>query len=85
MANDVANGDMECLARRYNETLISVTDHLPHLDDSHPIFSLDELLPNEFLISNEEVERPLNIVKTNNAARVQMRFLHGLYEILLVY
>ncbi len=68
ISNEVADGDLTVLVSTYNESLISVSEHLPCLQGSHPIFSLDEpQLPADLTISVEEVEAALNKVKTNKA------------------
>ena len=67
LANKYTDGDMAHLANTINEFFVSVSDDLPRLQPTHPIFEVSEPLPAEFTISVQDTEAALSKIKVNKA------------------
>ncbi len=67
LANRHTDGDLMALANRINEFFVSVSEDMPRLTSSHPIFDLSDPLPHDFIISVSDTETALNKVKVNKA------------------
>ena len=55
------------LANQINEFIIRVSEHMPRLDESHPVFHVDDALPHEYTITVEDTEEALQNVRINKA------------------
>ncbi len=58
---------MEALAESINQFMVSVSEELPRLQGSHPIFHETLPLPADLTITVEETERALTSLKVNKA------------------
>ncbi len=68
MADAHCGGDLDQLADVINESLRSVSEELPKLDSSHPIFQQDvDVIPDDHAIPIDETERALFRAKANKA------------------
>ena len=67
LANKYNDGDRAHLANTINEFFVSVSDDLPRLQPTHPIFEVSETLPAEFTISVQDTEAALSKIKVNKA------------------
>ena len=67
LANKTTNGDCTQLADKMNDFFLSVSEHLPRLDEHDDIFTVNEELPDAYCISVDETLLALQRVKTNKA------------------
>ena len=67
LANKTTNGDCGSLANTMNGFFVSVSEHLPRLDRDHEVFSVNEELPDQYVISVADTVEALRKVKTNKA------------------
>ena len=54
LANKTTNGDCTQLADKMNDFFLSVSEHLPRLDEHDDIFTVNEELPDAYCISVDE-------------------------------
>lgn len=67
LANKTTNGDCALLASRMNEFFVSVSEHLPRLNKDHTIFTVNEELPDQYVIDVMTTFKALQNVKVNKA------------------
>ena len=67
LANKSTNGDMAKLVNSMNEFVVSVSEDLPRLQPSHPVFDVREHIPAEFIIDVACTQTALAKVKCNKA------------------
>ena len=67
LANKHTDGDLSVLVNTINYFFVSVSQDLPRLQSSRPIFEVSEPLRDEFIISVEDAEAALEKVKLNKA------------------
>ena len=58
---------MDTLANRMNECFVSISEDLPRLRATHPIFNIKEPLPAEFTINVSDTKLALDNIKVNKA------------------
>ena len=51
LANNLREGNIEALANRLNEFLVSVSNNLPRLTDDLAVFDVQDEIPAEYVIS----------------------------------
>ena len=51
LANKTTDGNCGLLASTMNEFFVSVSDHLPRLNTNHKVFTVNEELPDQYVIS----------------------------------
>ena len=67
LANKTTDGDCGLLANTMNDFFVSVSDHLPRLNKSHKVFTVNEELPDQYMISVCTTFKALKSVKANKA------------------
>ena len=67
LANKTTDGDCGLLANTMDDFFVSVSDHLPRLNNSHKVFDVNEELPNQYVISICTTFKALESVKANKA------------------
>ena len=67
LANKYADGDMPRLVNTMNNFFVSVSDGLPRLQPTRPVFVIREPIPAELIISLASTETALTKVKCNKA------------------
>ena len=67
LATKYTDGNMDSLVNSINRFFVSVSEHLTRLQSYHPIFDVDEQLPDEFTISVSDTEAALEEVKFKKA------------------
>ena len=67
IANKSTNGDVAKLVNSMNDLFVSVSEELPRLQPSHPVFDVREPIPAEFLIDVACTQTALAKVKCNKA------------------
>ena len=84
LANAFTGGDMDTLVNRMNECFVAISEDLPKLRATHPIFDIKEPLPAKFTISVSDTKLALDKIKVTHLA-VKMRCwvwqMHLLVEI----
>ena len=68
LANKVADGNCEMLANSMNDFFLSVSEHLPRLNDDNDVFAVEGELPDECIISIQTTFKALSNIKTNKAS-----------------
>ena len=51
LANKTRDGDCDLLANTMNDFFVFVSDNLPRLNKSHKVFTVNEELPEQYVIS----------------------------------
>ena len=59
--------DLSLLANAMNDIFVSVSDHLPRLNKSHKVFTVNEELPDQYMISVNTTFKAMESVKPNKA------------------
>ena len=67
LANAFTGGDMDTLVNRMNECFVSISEDLPRLRATHPIFDIKEPLPAKFTINVSDTKLALDNIKVNKA------------------
>ena len=67
LVNAFTGGDMDTLANRMNECFVSISEDLPRLRATHPIFDIKEPLPAKFTINVSDTKLALDNIKVNKA------------------
>ena len=67
VANNICEGNIETLANRLNEFLLSVSNNLPRLTDDLTVFDVQDEIPAEYVISDMTTENALQQIKLNKA------------------
>ncbi len=67
LANELSDSNLEALAESINQFMVSVSEELPRLQGSHPIFHEKRPLPADLTITVEETERAPTSLKVNKA------------------
>ena len=67
LANNLCEGNIEVLANRINEFLVSVSSNLPRLTDDHAVFDVQDEIPADYVISVMTTENALQQIKVNKA------------------
>ena len=67
LANSQCEGNIEALANRLNEFLVSVSNNLPRLTDDLAVFDVQDEIPAEYVISVRMTENALQQIKVNTA------------------
>ena len=67
LANAFTGGDMDTLVNRMNECFASLSEVLPRLRATHPIFDIKEPLPAKFTINVSDTNLALDNIKVNKA------------------
>ena len=69
LAKKTTDGDFAELANNFimNDFFLSVSDHLPRLDKDDNVFTVQEELPDEFIISVDDTVSALRKVNTNTS------------------
>ena len=67
LANKSTNGDMAKLVNSMNDFVVSVSEDLPRLQPSHPVFEVREHIPVEFIIDVACTQTALAKMKCNKA------------------
>ena len=67
LANNLCEGNIEVLANRINEFVLSVSSTLPRLTDDHAVFDVQDDIPAEYVISVMTTEHALQQIKVNKA------------------
>ena len=67
LANNLCEGNIEALANRLNEFLVSVNNNLPRLTDDLAVFDVQDEIPAEYVISVMTTENALQQIKVNKA------------------
>ena len=67
LANKTTDGDCGLLANAMNDFFVSVSDHLSRLNNSHNVFTVNEELPDQYVISVCTTFKALERVKANKA------------------
>ena len=67
LANNLCEGNIEALANRLNEFLVSVCNNLPRLTDDLAVFDVQDEIPAENVISVMTTENALQQIKVNKA------------------
>ena len=67
LANRTCEGNIELLADKINEFLISVSSSLPRLYEDHPVFNIESDIPYDYIISVITTEEALSRIKPNKA------------------
>ena len=65
LTNELSDSNLEALAESINQFMVSVSEELPRLEGSHPIFHETRPLPADLTITVEETERVLTSLKIN--------------------
>ena len=67
LANKTTDGDCGLLDNTMNDLFVSVSDHLPRLNKSHDMFTVNEEQPDQYVISVCTTFKALESVKANKA------------------
>ena len=67
LANNLCEGNIEVLANRINEFLVSVSSNLPRLTNDLAVFDVQDEIPAEYVISVMTTENALQQIKVNKA------------------
>ena len=67
LANNPCEGNIEVLANRINEFLVSVSSNLPRLTNDLAVFDVQDEIPAEYVISVMTTENALQHIKVNKA------------------
>ena len=67
LANDLCEGNIEALANRINEFLVSFSSNLPRLSDDLAVFDVQDEIPAEYVISVMTTKNALQQIKVNKA------------------
>ena len=67
LANNLCEGNIEVLANRINECLVSVSSNLPRLTNDLAVFDVQDEIPAEYVISAMTTENALQQIKVNKA------------------
>ena len=67
LANAFTGGDMGTLVNRMNTCFVAISEDLPKLRATHPIFDIKEPLPAKFTISVGDFKLALDKIKMNKA------------------
>ena len=67
LANRTCKGNIELLADKINEFLVSVSSSLPRLYEDHPVFNIESDVPDDYIISVITTEEALSRIKSNKA------------------
>ena len=67
LTNAFTGGDMDTLVNRMNECFVSISENLPRLRATHPIFDIKEPLPAKFTINVSDTKLALDNIKVNKA------------------
>ena len=67
LANNTTNGGCGSLAVTMNGLFVSVSEHLPRLDRDHEVLSVNEELPDQYVISVADTVEALRKAKANKA------------------
>ena len=67
LANNLCEGNIEVLANRINEFLVSVSSNLPRLTNDLAVFDVQDEIPAEYVISVMTTENALQHIKVNKA------------------
>ena len=67
LANNLCEGNIEVLANRINEFLVSVSSNLPRLTNDLDVFDVQDEIPAEYVISVMTTENALQQIKVNKA------------------
>ena len=67
LANAFTGGDMDTLVNHMSECFVSISEDLPRLRATHPIFDIKEPLPTKFTISVSATKLALDSIKVNKA------------------
>ena len=67
LANNICEGNIEVLANRINEFVVSVSSNIPRLTDDHAVFDVQDEIPAEYVISVMTTENALQQIKVNKA------------------
>ena len=67
LGNNLCEGNIETLAKRINEFLVSVSSNLPRLTDDIAVFGIQDEIPAEYVISVMMTENALQQIKVNKA------------------
>ena len=67
LANNLCEGNIEALANRINEFLVSVSINLSRLIDDLAVFDVQDEIPAKYVISVMMTETALQQIKVNNA------------------
>ena len=67
LANSICEGNIEVLANRINECLVSVSSNLPRLTEDLAVVDVQDELPAEYVISVMTTENALQQIKVKNA------------------
>ena len=67
LATNLCEGNMEVLANRINEFLVSVSSNLPRLTNDLAVFDVQDEIPAEYVISVMTTENALQHIKVNKA------------------
>ena len=67
LANNLCGGNIEVLANRINEFLVSVSSNLPRLTDDLAVFEVQDEIQAEYVISVMMTENALQQIKVNKA------------------
>ena len=67
LANNLCECNIEALANRLNDCLVSVSYNLPRLTDDLAVFDVQDEIPAEYVISVMTTENALQQIKVNKA------------------
>ena len=67
LTNNLCEGNIEVLANRINEFLVSVSSNLPRPTDDLAVFDVQDEIPAEYVISVMTTENALQHIKVNKA------------------
>ena len=67
LANNLCEGNIEALANRLNEFVVSVSNNLPRLTDDLAVIDVQDEIPAEYVISVMMTENALQQIKVNKA------------------
>ena len=67
LANAFTGGDMDTLVNPMNACFVAISEDLPRLRPTHPIFDIKEPLPAKFTISVSDTKLALDKIKVNKA------------------
>ena len=81
LANNLCEGNIEALANRRNEFLVSVSSNLPRLTDDLAVFDVQDEIPAEYVISVMTTENALKWTRQWDQTMCQ----HGFSGIMQVH
>ena len=70
LANNLCEGNIEALANRINEFLVSVSSNLPRLTDDLAVFDVQDEIPAEYVISVMMTENVLQQIEQGSGTRL---------------